>query len=65
MWKEETVEELEQELYALVNKPLTGEQKQKMFAGRKPWQHKKLEEIWVAGERQVSAQDRSTRQKPA
>jgi type I restriction enzyme, R subunit len=59
VWKEEAAEELEQELYALVNKPLTGEQKQKMFAGRKPWQREKLEEIWVAGERQVSAQDRA------
>jgi type I restriction enzyme, R subunit len=59
VWKEEAAEGLGQELYALVNTPLTGEQKQKMFAGRKPWQREKLEEIWVAGERQVSAQDRA------
>jgi type I restriction enzyme, R subunit len=45
VWQEEAAEELEQELYALVNTPLTGEQKQKMFAGRKPWQREKLEEI--------------------
>lgn len=59
VWKEEAAEELEQELYALVNKPLMDEQKREMFAGRKSWQREKLEEIWVAGERQVSAQDRA------
>jgi type I restriction enzyme, R subunit len=59
VWKEEATEGLEQELYALVNTPITGKHKQKMFAGCKPWQREKPEEIWVPGERQVSAQDRA------
>ncbi len=57
VWQE--VAELDQQLYPLVNTPLSPTQQEKLLSWREPCQQQKIQEIWDAGERQVSAQDRT------
>ncbi|WP_414528818.1 type I restriction endonuclease subunit R [Nodularia chucula] len=59
VWQEEAAAELDQQLYPLVNTPLSPTQQEKLLLWREPWQQQKIQEIWDAGERQVSAQDRT------
>jgi len=59
VWKEEATAGLEEQLYPLVNTPLSPTQQQKLLLWREPWQQQKIQEIWNTGERQVSAQDRT------
>ena len=49
----------EQELYQLINTPLSPTQQQKLLSWREPWQQQKIQEIWNAGERQISTQDQT------
>jgi type I restriction enzyme, R subunit len=59
VWKEEaTPETFEAELYALINVPLAQVQSQKLLSWREVWVQSKIKELWAAGIREVSAQDR-------
>jgi type I restriction enzyme, R subunit len=59
VWKEEaTPETYEAELYALINVPLAQVQSQKLLSWREVWVQAKIKELWAAGIREVSAQDR-------
>jgi type I restriction enzyme, R subunit len=59
VWKEEaTPETFEAELYALINIPLSQVQSQKLLSWREAWVQPKIKELWAAGIREVSAQDR-------
>jgi type I restriction enzyme, R subunit len=59
VWKEEaTPETFEAELYALINVPLDRVQSQKLLSWREGWVQSKIKELWAAGIREVSAQDR-------
>jgi type I restriction enzyme, R subunit len=59
VWKEEaTPETFEAALYALINVPLSQVQSQQLLSWRKPWEQSKIRELWAAGIRAVSAQDR-------
>jgi type I restriction enzyme, R subunit len=59
VWKEEAIPEtFEAELYALINVPLAQVQSQKLLSWREVWVQSKIKELWAAGIREVSAQDR-------
>jgi type I restriction enzyme, R subunit len=59
VWKEETTPEtFEAELYALINVPLSQIQSQKLLSWREVWVQSKIKELWAAGIREVSAQNR-------
>ncbi|WP_310426939.1 type I restriction endonuclease, partial [Chamaesiphon sp. VAR_48_metabat_135_sub] len=59
VWKEEAIPEtFEAELYALINVPLAQAQSQKLLSWREVWAQSKIKELWAAGIREVSAQDR-------
>jgi type I restriction enzyme, R subunit len=59
VWKEEaTPETFAAELYALINVPLAQVQSQKLLSWRETWVQSKIRELWAAGIREVSAQDR-------
>ena len=59
VWKEEaTPETFSAELYALINVPLSQVQSQKLLSWREVWVQSKIKELWAAGIREVSAQDR-------
>jgi type I restriction enzyme, R subunit len=59
VWKEEAVPEtFEAELYALINVPLAQVQSQKLLSWREVWAQSKIRELWAAGIREVSVQDR-------
>jgi type I restriction enzyme, R subunit len=59
VWKEEAnPETFAAELYALINVPLDRVQSQKLLSWREVWVHSKIKELWAAGIREVSAQDR-------
>ncbi len=49
----------EQEIYQKINTPLLPIQQHKLLFWREPWQQEKIQEIWNAGERQISPQDRT------
>nr|WP_229777891.1 type I restriction endonuclease subunit R [Deinococcus seoulensis] len=56
VWKEEG--DHEKELLDLVNRPLSNKQKEKMFSEREGWLRVRAEELWAAGQRLPTAQDR-------
>jgi type I restriction enzyme, R subunit len=59
VWKEEVDSEtFNAELYALINVPLSQLQSQKLLGWREVWVQSKIRELWAAGSREVSAQDR-------
>jgi type I restriction enzyme, R subunit len=59
VWKEEVnSENFEAELYALINVPLAQVQSQKLLSWREVWVQAKIKELWAAGIREVSDQDR-------
>ncbi|AFY91773.1 type I restriction endonuclease subunit R [Chamaesiphon minutus] len=59
VWKEEGgLDKFEAELYALINVDLSATQSQKLLSWRQTWEQVKIRELWAAGERLVSAQDR-------
>jgi type I restriction enzyme, R subunit len=59
VWKEEAnAETFAAELYALINVPLDRVQSQKLLSWREVWVQSKIRELWAAGIREVSAQDR-------
>jgi type I restriction enzyme, R subunit len=59
VWKEEeNAEAFAAELYALINVPLSQVQSQKLLSWREVWVQSKIKELWAAGIREVSAQDR-------
>ncbi|MBR8829211.1 MAG: type I restriction endonuclease subunit R [Gomphosphaeria aponina SAG 52.96 = DSM 107014] len=58
VWKEETTAS-EQQLYQLINTPLPPIQQEKLLSGRAPEQQQEIQEIWAAGDRQISPQDRT------
>jgi type I restriction enzyme, R subunit len=59
VWKEEATSEIfEAELYALINVPLAQVQSQKLLSWWEVWVQSKIKELWAAGIREVSAQDR-------
>jgi type I restriction enzyme, R subunit len=59
VWKEEANSEtFAAELYALINVPLDRMQSQKLLSWREVWVQSKIKELWAAGIREVSAQDR-------
>jgi type I restriction enzyme, R subunit len=59
VWKEEAnPETFTAELYALINVPLDRVQSQKLLSWREVWVQSKIKELWTAGIREVSAQDR-------
>lgn len=59
IWKEEDKAKQEAELKALINDPLTSEQRKHMLSWRPHWQQQKIKEIWTSGDRLVSDQDRA------
>jgi type I restriction enzyme, R subunit len=59
VWKEEAIPEtFEAELYALINVPLSQVQSQKLLSWREVWVQSKIKELWAAGIREISDQDR-------
>jgi type I restriction enzyme, R subunit len=59
VWKEEAnPETFAAELYALINVPLSQVQSHKLLSWRETWVQSKIKELWAAGAREVSAQDR-------
>ncbi len=59
VWKEEaSPETFEAELYALINVSLAQVESQKLLSWREGWVQSKIKELWAAGIRAVSAQDR-------
>lgn len=58
IWKEETPETFEAELYALINIPPTHAQTEKLLSWREPSQQETIRNSWTAGDRQISPQDR-------
>jgi type I restriction enzyme, R subunit len=59
VWKEEAnTETFAAEFYALINVPLDRAQSQKLLSWREVWVQSKIKELWAAGIREVSAQDR-------
>jgi type I restriction enzyme, R subunit len=59
VWKEEAnPETFAAELYALINVPLDRAQSQKLLSWRETWVQSKIRELWAAGIREVSDQDR-------
>jgi type I restriction enzyme, R subunit len=59
VWKEEVgLDNFEAELYALINVALSATQSQKLLSWRESWVQAKIRELWAAGARLVSAQDR-------
>jgi type I restriction enzyme, R subunit len=59
VWKEELgLDRFEAELYALINVALSAAQSQQLLSWRKTWEQSKIRELWAAGAREVSAQDR-------
>jgi type I restriction enzyme, R subunit len=59
VWKEEAnPETFAAELYALINVPLAQVQSQKLLSWREVWVQSKIKELWAAGIREVSEQDR-------
>lgn len=59
VWKEEGQAVQDAELHALVNAPLLSAQRARMLSWREPWQQQRMQEIWSAGERFVTDQDRT------
>jgi type I restriction enzyme, R subunit len=58
VWKEEVgLDNFEAELYALIN-VVSATQSQKLLSWRESWAQAKIRELWAAGARLVSAQDR-------
>jgi type I restriction enzyme, R subunit len=59
VWKEEAeLDKFEAELYALINVALSANQSQQLLSWRQSWEQGKIRELWAAGARLVSAQDR-------
>ncbi len=58
IWKEETPETFEAELYALINIPPTHAQTEKLLSWRELSQQQTIRDNWAAGDRQISPQDR-------
>jgi type I restriction enzyme, R subunit len=59
VWKEELgLEQFEAELYALINVSLSAAQSQHLLGWRELWVQAKVRQLWAAGAREVSAQDR-------
>jgi type I restriction enzyme, R subunit len=58
VWKEESSANFEAELHALINIPPSHAQTEKLLAWRAPAEQAQIRQIWAAGERQVSEQDR-------
>ncbi len=59
VWKEEVgLEQFEAELYALINVLPSHAQSQQLLSWRKAWEQSKIRELWAAGARKVSEQDR-------
>jgi type I restriction enzyme, R subunit len=59
VWKEEVeLDKFEAELYALINSSLSATQSKQLLSWRQSWEQGKIRELWAAGERLVSAQDR-------
>jgi type I restriction enzyme, R subunit len=59
VWKEEVeLDNFEAELYALINVAISATQSQKLLSWRESWVQAKIRELWAAGARLVSAQDR-------
>lgn len=61
VWKEENAAANEVDLQALVNQPLSGEQLTAMLAWREEWQQHRMQQLLAAGDRLVTAQDRTLR----
>jgi len=59
VWKEEDATRADTELATLINTPLTSTQTASILSWREPWQQAKMTEIWAAGSRRVSTQDRA------
>jgi len=59
VWKEENPAEQDAGLAALINQPLSEAQTSALLSWREPWQRRAVREVWAAGDRLVSAQDRA------
>ncbi len=59
VWKEEFSQEDKTRLNHSINKKLNDEILHNLFSERKDWQKSKMEEIWSAGDRIPSAQDKT------
>lgn len=59
VWQEEGQAAQDPELHELVNTPLSAVQRERMLSWREPWQQRRIQEIWSAGERFVTDQDRT------
>jgi type I restriction enzyme, R subunit len=59
VWKEENPTSFDAELFALINTPPTAAQTEKLLAWRAPAAQEQIRQLWAAGERQVSDQDRT------
>lgn len=59
VWKEEFSQEDETRLKHSINKKLNDEILRNLFSERKDWQKSKMQEIWSAGKRIPSAQDKT------
>ena len=59
IWKEEDSKTQEQELQKLINKPLSQDDKYKIFSEREPHIQKIMEGLWKDGDRLPSVQDKA------
>jgi type I restriction enzyme, R subunit len=59
VWKEENPASFDAELHALINVSPSHAQTEKLLARRAPAEQEQIKQLWAAGERQVSDQDRT------
>lgn len=59
VWKEEDAKAQEADLLGLTNKPLSQEDKKKIFSEREPHIQREMEKLWNDGNRLPSAQDQA------
>jgi type I restriction enzyme, R subunit len=59
VWKEENPASFDAELHRIINIPPAHAQTEKLLAWRAPAEQEQIKQLWAAGERQVSDQDRT------
>jgi type I restriction enzyme R subunit len=58
-WREENAEAREAELRALANQPPGEAERMAMLGWREEWQQRRMQQLWAAGERLITEQDRT------